>query len=337
YKLDTKKLSQSGAAVALSGEEGSAQTSALQQLINFIVGGLSTDGNGINFNGALAADNSFNVLGTVIKLGVDVNLRGYLGVSANIDLGGKTAFAEVSVAENNSAIPQIGNVNDYKDILNGELTLKVNSLKIDGLDLSGTVCISLKNGKLDTVRASLSNAGGDIAVHFNSADGMLYVKAGEGVKVKLPLSVLGLGGKNDGADTQSEGGFDLNGLLGAIDLKDILKQLINNLTATNSALATNVSVNIKDFGKVSIGAAINLENGLGADVTVDVFNKNVSLKAGLAHGEPLPELTAAQKAEYADVLNDGFNLKGNLQVTVGDTLLNLAINKLAVSLQLQQD
>lgn len=509
YKLDSKKLSGgNGSAVALSetvtaDEENGA--SALRQLISFIVGGISTDGNGLNFNGALAADNGFNVLGTVIKLGVDVNLRGYLGVNADIEFGGKTAFAEVSVAENNSAIPQIGNVNEYKDILNegvtfgvslsldglklegevdiamkngafkqvsaklgdftvyytandktlyygdtsgnrykialGALTggaqtqseggfdlnglikgpdiksllkeiisnlsaadgsistgasvnlfeqiikvaadislndglkvglnaelagkkiaasvwlaestlselkpaeykdilnegvsLSVNSLKIDGLDLSGSVYLGLKEGKIDAVRASLSNKEGDVAVHFNSADNMLYIKVGEGVKVKLPLSALGLG-ENNGDGTQAQSSV-LNGLLNSIDLNAILTQLFNNLTCGENSLATSVALDIKDLGKVNIGATVSLAGGIGADLTVDILNKNISLGASLAKDVEVPELTAEQKAEYADILNEGFNVNGNLQVTVGETVLNLAINKLAVSLQLQQD
>ncbi len=335
YKLDTAALAgNGGSAIPLSASgEGDAQASALQQVINFIVGGISTDGNGINFNGALAADNGFNVLGTVIKLGVDVNLRGYLGVNAKIELGGKTAVAEVSIAQDNSAIPQTGNLNEYKDVLNSELTFKVESLKIDGLELNGLVNIGLKQGKLETVCANLSNAGGDIAVYFNSSEDMLYIKAGEGIKVKLPLSALGLGK----GEKKALGLDGLNGLPGVLNLKDIIRQLIENLTCGENSLATGITFDIKDFGKVNIGAAISLADGLGADVTVDILNKNVALKAGLAQDESVPELTDKQKAEYADILNEGFNVNGNLQVTVGDTTLNLAVNQLAVSLQLQRD
>ncbi len=487
YKLDTSKLSDGGSGASALSEEVTAteEGSVLQQLIGFIVGGISTDGNGLNFNGALAADNSFNVLGTALKLAVDVNLRGYLGVNAKIDIGGKTAFAEVTVADNNSVIPAAGDVNDYKDILNEGITLGVSlaldglkldgvvdiamnkgalsqvsanlgditvyytatdntiyyadasgnkykislgatagatsrsgevsglpvdldikslinqiisnlsaadgsistganinifeqaltvaanislndglkvsvnaevlgkkvaatvyltentlpalnpaeykdilnggvsfdvTLKLDGLDLSGSVYIGLTEGALTAVRANLSNAGGDIAVYFDSTEDMLYLKAGEGVKVKLPASVFGV-------NTQQSGG-----LLDGIDLKEILSQLINNLTFGERSVSSSVSLDIKDFAKVNVGATVSLKGGVGADLTVDILNKDLSLKAGLSKAET-PELTAEQKAEYADVLNEGFNVNGNLQITVGETVLNLAINKLAVSLK----
>jgi len=491
YKINTSLLSGGASGASALAEEVTAteESSVLQQLIGFIVGGISTDGNGLNFNGALAADNSFNVLGTALKLAVDVNLRGYLGVNAKIDIGGKTAFAEVTVADNNSVIPAAGDVNDYKDILNegitfgvslaldglkldgvvdiamkdgalskvsanlGDITvyyvaadntiyyadasgnkykislgatagapatlgeasglpvdldikslvtqiitnlsaadgsistgadinifeqaltvaanislndgLKVSvntevlgkkvaatvyltentlpalnpneykdilnggvsfdvSLKLDGLDLSGSVYIGLTDGALTAVRANLSNDGGDIAVYFDSTENMLYLKAGEGVKVKLPASVFGV-------NTQQSGG-----LTDGIDLNAVLSQLINNLAFGENSLSSSVSLDIKDFATVNVGAAISLKGGVGADLTVDILNKDLSLKAGLSQAET-PELTAEQKAEYADVLNEGFNVSGNLQITVGETVLNLAINKLAVSLQQAED
>lgn len=306
YKLDTSKLNLGGAASGLSQID-------LGSLIPKIIGGLTTDGTGISFD-------SGNLFGQMLHLALNVNLSGKLGISANAELSGKEISAVIGLG-GSVAIPEIGNIEKYVDLLNGEIDLNVN-LSIDELTLEGVVGIVLNNGALKEVKVNL--AGGGLAVYYDSAENTVYLSSGNDLKVKLDTTAL------NGASTPSVQSAS------AFDLKQILSQIIENLKGTQSGISTGLNLTLPEnslMGETQIKAdvAVDILGGIGVKANAELFGKKVALGATLG-GKAVPELTDAEKAGYCNIFGDVIALGGRLGVDVGGTLIDLNIDELTLKL-----
>lgn len=219
--------------------------------------------------------------------GIELNF-----LKAQIALGEKTVNAELrfGTEDDKPAIPADTSV--YADIMNDGVTLDV-SLALGGVQLDGVAKIIMNEGKFTGVYAKLA----DIEIYY--VDDTLYLSVGD-FKYKLDTAKLGTGN-----------GADLAAVLGNLDIKTLLNDVLKNLTTDENSLGSSLNITIAEIEKTLTAALdIQLKGGIKVDADLTLDDLNVKVSATLTNEEvTLPELTG-----YQDILNDGVTLNVSLGV-----------------------
>lgn len=251
-----------------------------------------------------------------LALNLALGLQGGIKASVSTTLFNKEISAEVKLGKTN--LPELKNKGSYVDILNEGVCLDLN-LQIDGVKLDGCLFVEMQNGQFAGIRVNIKNS--DIAVRYESGDSALYISGGDDLNIKLPLSAFG-------TETVAEDGgqtFDLNGLL---------NEVLENLTAGKDGVSTSFKLNLTLGGEtleIPAYIGVNVQDGINVSANLSAFGKDIEICAGFGNAENAPALEDAQKAEFIDVLNDGFSVAGSMNFNAGGTEIGLTVNKLSMS------
>ena len=222
--------------------------------------------------------------------GIELNF-----LKAQIALGEKTVNAELrfGTEDDKPAIPADTSV--YADIMNDGVTLDV-SLALGGVQLDGVAKIIMNEGKFTGVYAKLA----DIEIYY--VDDTLYLSVGD-VKYKLDTAKLGTGN-----------GADLAAVLGNLDIKTLLNDVLKNLTTDENSLGSSLNITIAEIEKTLTAALdIQLKGGIKVDADLTLDDLNVKLSAALSNQDViLPVLS-----EYKDVLNSDITIDVKLTLLTG--------------------
>ncbi|MDE6585960.1 MAG: hypothetical protein K2K80_04705 [Clostridia bacterium] len=246
--------------------------------------GLSLDGFDLNailkdvLDNLKFAEGKISTSATVSEITANVALNLIGGISADIqtEILNIPVKATVGLSPETVAEP---NYDEYVDILSEGITLTVD-IAVDELKLNGKVFIGLSNGKFTELRADF----GEIKVYYK--DNILYITDGN-VKYKVALP--------------ASNGLSLDGL----DLKAILKDILDNLKFADGKISTSATVS-----EISANLVLNLVGGISADIQTEILNIPVKATVGLT----TETVAEPNYDEYVDILNEGVTLSVDLAV-----------------------
>ena len=302
YKLD------------ISGLSGTASVAALNDLdVGEIISKILEN---ISFNANSVTLENFAVTEDII-LNLSLGTQGGINASVSAALFGKDVAAGVNLGKNK--LPALEDAENYNDLMNGGLGLELD-LQLDDVKFGGSLFVEIEDGKFTGIRANIKNS--DLAVYYESGDNALYISGGENLNVKLPLSALGV-------QTAEEGQTD-----NTFDIESLINQIIQNLTTTGEGLSTGFTLNLalgEETLEIPAYIGVNLNEGIKLNANISCFGKDAALNASLGKEQNVPALDESQKANFIDVLNDGFSVAGSLKLNAGGTQIELIVNKLSMS------
>lgn len=263
YKLDLSALGEGGFDFS-----GLIDGLDIDSLLNDIIKYLSADKDGIST--ALKFD--IKELQQVLGAKITLKLNGGLGVKADLSLGGVSATLEAGLHGGEIALPDL---TEYEDILNSDITLNVAltlfaDVPVEGeleeLTLNGKVTLVLKDGALTEVRADFGIA----KVYYCVAEKTLFIDV-DGIKIKVDLPEF------------DAGSFDFTSIYNSlgIDAPLLVKDLLQNLTTTATAISGNASVSVFD-GVLPLSAKIDFADGLTIEGGAVLFGMTVNASVSLS-------------------------------------------------------
>lgn len=254
---------------------------------------------------SLGTSLDLTVLEKVLTAAINVNLGGGINLGANVTFGNLNASFTATLVNKTVTLP--ADLETYADILNGDLTLDVSLTLLTGLAdkdgtrnevvLAGKVALCLQGGKLVEIRADF----GDFAVYYEFVSNVIYIKVGE-TKVKIAIGEMELGALSTVSLFSDDGNV--------IDLPAAVKDLLQNFVATGKIISSNADLSV--LGSViPVWANINLDGGISVKAGMSLFG--IDAVAQVEIGSESPEaLSEEEKAEYTDVLKDGWNIVDGL-------------------------
>ena len=195
----------------------------------------------------------------------------------------------------------------FGPVLSGPVNFALD-LTLDGTPFSGTVTVNAA----DTAHLDLRAQLGALALYY--ADDTVYLRYGDGVRVRLTVAELTqLLGASEG-DGKGEIAFDTDALLsqlggGTFTLSEDGRsaELVSVLSLFNLQIPVRFTFLISEDGAVSLG-------GVQADLTLG----GMQIGASLAYTETaVPALTEEEKAEYVSIVP---YLSTVAQILSGDTI-----------------
>ena len=260
---------------------------------------LATIINSLTFTaGGFEAKLTGESLGAVLEVGI----FGGFKVNINADAFGKTLFLEAEFSAEQVAMP---NLSEYVDVINEGISLSVSAV-IDEKDnlgdgeiqLNGNVFIGLSEGKLTEIRADF----GEIAVYFDNAEQLLYVKIGNN-KYKLDIGLI-----------QPGASIDFTSLL-PDNVSVNVGEILNNIVAEFKQISINTEIGIFD-ALVPVSAKLSFDNGLNAEFGLEIAGVKVGLSARFSN-EQIPALGDGEKQEYINVIED---IWGAVESVIGNSI-----------------
>ncbi len=306
YKLDASALG--GGSADLGALLGGIDLNAAitDVLKNFYIGG-GTVSSGLQLD-------LTKQLNQILSLAFAIDFNDGVAVNLESELLGKPLSAEIKLSS--QAVPEIGDKSQYTDILNGGIAASA-ELTVDGVTVNGKIYIELAGGEVKAVRFALDNGVATIYYEKESAFGdYIYVDLGAS-KIKLPISAI----SGSGAD-------GLGDLLGNIDIKDILGQIVCNLGGGENKVNSSFVLNVGGE-QVPVNFGVGFVEAVTAEAQFNVLGKNVAAKVTLG-GDKIPQIT--DKNKYVNVVSDGFSVSGKLALNVNGVSAELAIKSLAFKL-----
>ncbi len=295
YKLCTDDLNFGGGA-GMSAAEGTGLdiNALLSQLADDNAFSLSEDGKSAVLSPVLdlfglkiPLEFNFLIDGDKVTLG-DVNTALSLGetpLKAKIEFGTQ-ADAPALLTEADKAA--------YSDMMNEGLALNV-ALGIDGFGMDGTVYIGLEGGSFGGIRAGF---GGLNVVYDGDA---LYLDLGKNARYKVATGKVSLPG------------FDF-GAIDSEDIKSLLGKLVGGIKTDENGITVSTDLNVFET-VLNLAVTLKLNDGFGLNVNLNAFDKEISVAVGFGNKADAPaELTAEDKRQYADLMNDGVTLAVGLNI-----------------------
>lgn len=187
---------------------------------------------------------------------------------------------------------------------------------IDGKPLEGVVYVGMDDGSFAELRAAFGN----LCVYLDSENGKksLYIKLGDD-KLKVSLDAFSADGAKTLAETEETDGEE-SGLGAIINADELMKQLFAGeftYDDTSASLKSTLEIlglkadlafefSVDDKGGVSL-------DHIAASLNLGGSKISARLEFGTEDDKPA-QLTAAQKTQYTDVLNEGLTLGFNVGI-----------------------
>lgn len=247
-------------------------------------------------------ESEIEIFGLKIPLKFSFNIKKNIAslneVTASFKLGKNNVAARLTFGTEEDIPAQLtaAEKSAYTDVKDG-ITLGV-GLGYGDIQINGNVFLGFADGGLGEVRAKF----GELSVYYAPAENVLYFAHGQNVKYKLNL-----------ADIFSDGSFDLNGIVGGLDINSIITDIISNFYMGGGTVSTGFNIDLqKQLQQIlNLAVSVDLNNGIAVDINSEIFGKPLKLNVKLA-SEKVPEI--GDKSEYVDILNGGISADVSLTI-----------------------
>ena len=210
------------------------------------------------------------------KLNVTVKLNDGLKIEVSGTIYGLNINASVNPEVGAVARP---NLEEYTDILNGEITLGL-SVGVEDLVMQGLATIKLEGGAFKGVYAEL----GGLKVYYEFAENAVYIDDGN-VKYKVSIPATA---KKGAASS---------------DISVLIEDLLSVVNFDSDRITANIT-----FGDINAVLEVKLFGGISIDLSANVYGKNITVGLTPVSGDVSPVQAPSDYSSFTDILNEGLTI-----------------------------